>query len=145
MNIPFEISTLILGIALALLFGAVVAVPLLDRPRPAVEPPTALEALEAERAAVVRNIRELDFDHRTGKVADDDYTALRTQLLESGADLLRRIDAIRADHSARDVHREIENQVARLRARSTRACAGCAAVLRQDDKFCPQCGAKVQA
>jgi len=145
MNMPFELSTLILGLALALLFGAVVAVPLLERPRPAVEPPTPLELLENERAVVIRNIRELDFDHRTGKIDDADYAALRARLLENGADLLRRMESMQHEESSRDVRREIEDQVARLRARSTRACSACVAVLRQDDKFCPQCGEKVQA
>lgn len=145
MNIPLEPSTLILGLALALLFGAVIAIPLLDRRRPAVEPPTRLDMLEAERAVVVRNIRELDFDHRTGKIDDADYASLRAELLERGAQLLRDIESARAAEHSRDFDREIEDQVARLRARATRACAACAAVLRQDDKFCPQCGERVQS
>jgi hypothetical protein len=146
MNISLEPSTLILGLALTLLFGAIVAIPLLDRRRPAVEPPSPLELLEAERAAVVRNIRELDFDHRTGKIEADDYKALRMPLLTRGAQLLQEIESMQSaptNSQSRDIVHEIEDQIAQLRASSTRACDACAAVLRQDDKFCPQCGAKV--
>lgn len=145
MNIPLEPSTLIFGLALALLFGAIVALPLFDRSRPAVEPPTALEVLEGERAEIVRSIRELDFDSRTGKVEAVDYAALRAQLVERGARLLREIETMRAQTTSHDIGREIEEHVSRLRAHRTRACVKCAAVLRQNDKFCPQCGEKVPA
>ncbi len=147
MNIPFAPSTLILALALVILFGAIVAIPLLDRKRPAVDRPSPLDVLELERATIVRNVRELDFDQRTGKIYDADYLALRTHQVERGAHILREIAALRSAETGHDhvfAEHEIEEQVARLRARATRTCARCTAVLRQDDKFCSQCGEKVK-
>lgn len=141
-NMPFALSTLILGLALLLLFGAIVVIPLLDRKRPAVQPPSPFEALERERAAIVRAIRELDFDHRTHKVNDDDYKQLREAQVQRGSQVLRELEALRTAAGARDPNAEIETAVQKLRAKATRACAACGAAVRADDKFCPQCGAK---
>jgi zinc-ribbon domain len=141
-NMPFAPSTLILGLALLLLFGAIVVIPLLDRKRPAVQPPSPLEALERERAAAVRAIRELDFDHRTHKINDDDYKQLRETQVTRGAQILRELEALQTGGGTRDVNAEIEAAVQRLRAKATRACTACGAAVRADDNFCPQCGAK---
>ena len=59
-----------------------------------------LEALESvrrqrhiqERAAVVRTIRELDLDYRTGKLNEADYKGLREAQVQRGADTLRELD-----------------------------------------------------
>ncbi len=40
-------------------------------------PPSPRQALEEERRVIVRAIRDLDFDYRTGKLNEADYRALR--------------------------------------------------------------------
>jgi hypothetical protein len=106
---PF--GTLLLALALLIVVGLLVAVPLLDKPAPAIEPPAAREQLEAERLAVIRAIRELDFDFKTGKLNDDDYKQLREAEVKRGAEILRALDQHKADAHAIDA--AIEAAVAR--------------------------------
>ncbi len=46
-------------------------------------------ALAEERDLALAAIRELEFDHRTGKVSDDDYRALVGQLRRRAAEAIR--------------------------------------------------------
>ena len=50
--------------------------------------------LGEERATVYRALRELDFDHEAGHLADDDYQALRTAYEARAAVALRALDAL---------------------------------------------------
>jgi hypothetical protein len=50
-------------------------------------------ALAEERDRALAALKELEFDHRTGKVADDDYRAQVGALRRSAADALRALDA----------------------------------------------------
>jgi hypothetical protein len=91
----------------ALLLGAVVAVaavvivarPFLREPAPKedrLDARTELEqrrlALAEERDRALGALKELEFDHRTGKVSDEDYRALVGELRRTAADALRALD-----------------------------------------------------
>lgn len=52
--------------------------------------------LDEERATVYRALRELDFDHQAGHLADDDYQALRATYEARAAAVLRALDALGA-------------------------------------------------
>ncbi len=52
------------------------------------------EALLEERDAIYTAIRELDLDHQTGKITDEDYQARREQLVQQGVQVLKAIDAL---------------------------------------------------
>ena len=52
------------------------------------------EALEAARDAKYGEIRELELDHRTGKLTDEDFRALDRQLRGEAVEILRRLDAL---------------------------------------------------
>jgi hypothetical protein len=54
--------------------------------------PELFEALE-ERDRALAALRELEFDHRAGKVVDDDYRALVRTLRLRAAEALRTVDA----------------------------------------------------
>ncbi len=73
--------------------------------------PSSLAALQADRAAILTTLRDLDFDFETGKLIEEDYHRQREQLLMRGAEILRRIDALEAD--------EIETAVAAKRRKPT--------------------------
>jgi hypothetical protein len=85
----------ILFLLLVLVAGSVVTVPLRRR-----EHATPLDArtaaLEAARDAKLREIRDAELDHRTGKLSDDDYAALDGTLRSEAADLLRELEEARA-------------------------------------------------
>ena len=50
--------------------------------------------LEAARDAKYREIRELELDHRTGKLSDEDFRDLDRQLRGEAVEILRRLDAL---------------------------------------------------
>ena len=52
------------------------------------------DTLEAAREAKYREIRELELDHRTGKLSDEDFRALDRQLRAEAVVILRRLDEI---------------------------------------------------
>lgn len=78
------------------------------------------QALEAQKEVLVSQIRELDFDHETGKLPDDVYERERASLMVQAAALLQQIDRLQSETAAGngapgDVDREIEEAVRRLR------------------------------
>ena len=90
--------------------------------------------LEREKALTLRSIKELEFDHATGKVSDADFkdmdSRLRTRALALMQDLERAARAPVTD--AREV-----------RAEARHGCARCGAQNDDDARFCKSCGAKL--
>ena len=87
-------AALVLGALLAVAAVAFVARPLL-RPGPEEELPVPEQhhlALAEERDRALAALKELEFDHRTGKVSDEDYRALVGELRRTAADALRALD-----------------------------------------------------
>lgn len=94
-----EILALALGAALALACVVFVALPFLREPAPDDDTLGDLSparrrrlALEEERDRALAALKELEFDHRTGKVSDDDYRAQVGVLRREVADALRALD-----------------------------------------------------
>jgi hypothetical protein len=105
--------------------------------------------LLAERNRVYAAIRALDFDHSTNKIADDDYTAERHQLVAMGVELLKHIDGLMPlDESPADD--PIEATVIALRRGGVALAAAPGRARRLKGKghkkasgrvsFCPRCG-----
>jgi hypothetical protein len=92
-------SALILGALLAVACAVFVARPFLLEPAPRSdrlddldEPTQRRVALAEERDRALAALRELEFDHRTGKVSDGDYRALVGPLRARAAESLRALD-----------------------------------------------------
>jgi hypothetical protein len=90
---------LVAGALLACLCVAYVALPFLREPDPeedVLAEPGALErrALELaeERDRALAALKELEFDHRTGKISDDDYRELVGPLRRRVADAMRALE-----------------------------------------------------
>jgi type II secretory pathway component PulM len=136
------LGTLLLGLALLCVIGLIIALPLFERRRPAVKPLTRHEALHQERRDIVRAIRELDFDHRTGKINDEDYQRVRADYVQRGAQILRELN----EAGEPSVDAAIEKRVAALRATSdAQTCPACNKTIHAGDKFCPHCGQRLEA
>lgn len=88
-----SVGTVLMGLAIAVLAGAYVVRPLLVG-RHLAPGQTGRERLLAERDGLYTAIRDLDFDHQTGRVDEDAYRALRAALTAQAADVLRRLDAL---------------------------------------------------
>lgn len=94
--------------------------------------------LVEEREALIDAIRELDFDHRMGKVEEDDYRGTRSRYEHRAVELMRTIEETAGP--APEIEARIEEEIAALRKRDTVTCAGCGYAMPEGARFCPQCG-----
>jgi hypothetical protein len=101
-------SALILGAVLAVSAVVLVALPFLREPKgdDHLETSSPAEdqrlAFSEERDRSLAALKELEFDHTTGKVSDEDYRSLVGPLRRAAADALRAIDAIDAANAAQE-------------------------------------------
>jgi hypothetical protein len=90
---------LVLAVIVAVAAVVVVARPFLREPAPAEDRLEARGELEERRLALAEErdralaaLKELEFDHRTGKVSDDDYRAALPELRRHAAEALRALE-----------------------------------------------------
>ena len=90
---------LVLAAALAVACVVAVAWPFLREPEPRLDRVRELTDLERRQVELAEArdralgaLKELEFDHRTGKVADQDYRALVGPLRRQAADALRALE-----------------------------------------------------
>ena len=90
---------LVLGAVIAVAAAVLVALPFLREPHAsddALASPGELEqrqlALSEERDRALAALKELELDHRTGKVTDEDYRALVGPLRRTAAEALRALE-----------------------------------------------------
>src|SRR5881398_3099774 len=96
-------AALLVGAVLTVACVGLVALPFLREPRPQddrLARPDEVEqrrlALSEERDRALAALKELEFDHRTGKVSDEDYRRLVGPLRRSAAELLRALEPARS-------------------------------------------------
>lgn len=124
-----------------------------------------LSTLLAERERAVNALQELDFDHKLGKVPEEDYPTQRLNLLQKGAEILKRIDELAPPNPRSSEDVDIERAIAsrrtqaaassltddeleslilkRRKGRITKTagfCPNCGKAVMVSDKFCPSCG-----
>lgn len=71
----------------------------------------ALSSLLAERDRILSTLQELDFDHALGKVPAEDYPRVRADLLQHGAEVLRRLDALAPQASPAGRGKSVESRL----------------------------------
>ena len=165
-----DLSAILLLIALLLGIGLYLAAPLISDPtrHNAKEETSETSSLMAERDRIINSLQELDFDFRLGKIPDEDYPTQRAELLQKGADILRKLDALQPQPISDDeVERRIELAAAARRAdaavqaeslsddeiesmlatrrkqrksKSAGFCPKCGKAVLASDQFCPRCG-----
>ena len=116
-----SIPTLVFALAILMIALGLIVAPLVRARSAAVQPPTRGQQLRSDHAHVIRAIRELDDDHRTGKINAADYKALRGAQLAQGAGLLQQLDSLEADPKSGtvepDFDAQLENRILRARNR----------------------------
>ena len=87
-------AALVIGALLAVAAVWFVARPFLGREPDVLpaEPPPERLALEEERDRALGALKDLEFDHRTGKISDDDYRGLVGDLRRDAAEALKALD-----------------------------------------------------
>jgi hypothetical protein len=90
-----------------------------------------VDAALREREAVYAALRDLEHDHETAKLSDADYESMRAELRARAAASLRAQQAADAKPLA-------------AREPAGGACPHCGAPARGGDRFCPQCGGRLE-
>ncbi len=120
------------------------------------------DAARHEREAVYASLRDLEHDHETAKVSDEDYQNMRGELRDRAAALLRASAGeagARSEPQASEDHQDAAS-AGEASARSepqaseghqdapalapTLFCTACGAAARPGDRFCAKCGARVE-
>ena len=149
-----DLGSLLLGLALLLLVAFIVARPLIEGRRLDEAGPTPADDLLAEREGILAALRDLDFDHAMGKIADEDYAPQRAQFVARGVEALKQLeklgveDAIEQAIAARRKARPAQEAEAfdfTSVAHAEAACPNCGRLIHPEDKFCARCGAKLPA
>ncbi len=114
----------VLGFALVALLASYVVWPLLTRRSSWTaggRDGDQISDLLARRDTLYRQIADLDFDHRVGKVDDVDFEQQRSDFLDEAAFVLQQIDDasnVPQPAAPTRLELEIEEEIRRLRARS---------------------------
>jgi rRNA maturation endonuclease Nob1 len=121
----------------ALLTAGAVAFTLLVRSRDLREEPPDSPArhLEERRAQVYENLRDLQFEFRTGKLSEEDYQKTKVGLQKELARVMAQIDAAVGASEAAAVPPPPDPRV----------CQACGARFDRPMKFCGECGQPMPA
>ena len=128
-------TPLIIGTLLALGALAYVLWPLISAEGRATtwtqrEPPPA--HVRDDPGDAVAELREIEFDHATGKLSESDYASLRARYTSEA------VAALRARENAADD--PVEAEIRRVRAQ-TRVCRTCGPRPEPGARYCSTCGA----
>ncbi len=129
---------------------AFVAMPLFRERRAWVQMP--MQARRAmlldERDALLRDLKDLEFDREMGKIDDADYAEMRAASADQASSVLQALEGgMVAPNGRGQMERDIEAEVmvARARLRLQKAPDGwkcvCGRQMSDSDKFCASCGA----
>ncbi|MGD9100552.1 MAG: zinc ribbon domain-containing protein [Anaerolineae bacterium] len=150
-----SIGAILVGGALLALSGAYVARPLFKGAARSADPHADPQTqLTARRDAIYALIRELDADHREGKLNDEDYATQRELYVAEGIALLKQLDDLPQDDSQAALDARVEAAVLALRqARAPaseaqqepagRFCTQCGHKADPEHSFCGRCGAQL--
>ncbi len=164
-----ELTAIFFSLAILILVTMFLYAPFMERrARRVTEEEHELSTLMAERDRVINSLQELDFDFKLGKIPDEDYPMQRANLLQKGADILRKIDSLATQPaSTHDTESRLEKAIAARRAdasatrpeisdddlesmissrrkgrkeKSAGFCPRCGKPVLVTDRFCPSCG-----
>jgi hypothetical protein len=88
-----QIIAILIGLVLLAAIAFYVSRPIVQQRRGGTDA-TVIATLESRRDAVYSQIRELDMDHATGKLTDEDYQQSRADLIAQATTLLKQIDGV---------------------------------------------------
>ena len=99
-----DLAAVVLAVLLAVACVAFVARPFLREPAPEDDRLAEVSPQERERVRIAEErdralaaLKELEFDHRTGKISDADYRELVAPLRRQAAEALRALDPPRKE------------------------------------------------
>jgi ribosomal protein L40E len=110
--------------------------------------------LEREKQALLKALKELDFDHQMGKVSEKDFNDISTQYRARAIRVMRHLDDAGRDYEAmieKDLAAKRKGPTADSSQPTVKAemdsakCAKCGTRNDSDAEFCKKCGGKLRA
>ena len=101
---------------------------------------------ESRRRFALLALRDVEYDHATGKLDEVDYRVLRRELAAEALTALERVNSEAAAERS-GAPSELEDEIARLRSglRSGTTCAACGSGNDEGSSFCAYCGVPLRA
>lgn len=99
---------------------------------------------EARRRVALLALRDVEYDYHTGKLDQDDYLALRSELSAEALAALQALDA-ETEGGAGDPDLEAEIAAVRAGLEAGTTCAACGQVNPEGSRFCASCGSALAA
>lgn len=117
-----------------------------------------IEALMAQKGALIQTLRDLEYDNETAKISPEDYKRFKRSCERQAVGIMRELDTI---HGGRDwqevIERSLDGASIDEKVHSedeiwhssageekedldSLLCSKCGTPLEEDDKFCGQCG-----
>jgi len=87
-----------------------------------------------KKDASLMAIKDLEFDYKTGKIDEEEYSELKKSFETNAVEVLKAID--QAEKGVKP------SQPAEPESKHASFCGGCGNKLDSGDAFCPQCGRK---
>jgi hypothetical protein len=100
--------------------------------------------LLAGRNSLYRALQDLDFDHETNKISDEDYAIQRRRVVARAVAILQQLDAMPSlpeDDPIEAAVRAYRGGASTPTQAAGRFCPRCGAAVSRTDKFCGACGA----
>src|SRR5262247_94819 len=137
---------LVCGILSGAVLGAI-CIPLFRREETlesAILEETEWDLLQRKKDVVLGNIQDLDFEYKCGKLSEEDYQKIRSEMSTEAATVFQEIEHI---ESAADLDALIRREISARKSKSktvarTVVCPSCDSANPATNKFCAECGAK---
>ena len=92
---------------------------------------TDADYLVARKTALYRNIKELEFEYKMGRMTESDFQRLEMEYKGEAAEILQKLDALNAP------------VIKPESVDKANVCPACGAKTIPDKKFCADCGARL--
>ena len=97
---------------------------------------TERDHLINRKAALYRNIRDLEFEHGMGRLAQADFQRLEMVYRSEAMEILKKLDRLPGSETAAPRPNSKQKTL-------TDSCPACGAKIIQGKKFCADCGARL--
>jgi hypothetical protein len=101
---------------------------------------TELDRLLDRKSVIYRNIKDLEFEYRIGRLSDTDYKQLDAGYKNDAAIILQKLEQLGVTQDLDDL---IEKEIAAHKkspGRNSTQCPSCGADVAPGKKFCADCG-----
>jgi len=140
--------------AVVVLAGIYVLTPLFKEPKGNLEvellAETELDRLLNRKAIVYSNLKDLEFEYRMGRLADDDFHRLEAGFKGEAAVILQKLDRLGVEGNVDEtIERDIAARKERIKTPEGRSrrhelqCPSCGSEVAPGKKFCADCGQRL--